>query len=71
MRKNNMQVFDSASTTEYVLNEPEVREDGIYTPLSSYTPKGTCSNYQKLIPKEIFIEAFDKWCRHKDLPNIE
>ena len=55
----------------YILNKPKVQEDGIYTPLTKYTPEGTESNYEKLIPKEVFIEAFDKWCKHKDLPDIE
>lgn len=56
---------------EYILNKAEVREDGIYTPLTAYTQKGTSSHYQKLIPKEVFIEAFEKFCKHRDLPDEE
>ena len=57
--------------SEWIKNEPYVGEDGIYTPLTAYTPKGTCSNYQKLIPKEIFVEAFEKFCKNRDLPDEE
>lgn len=56
---------------EYILNKSEVREDGIYIPLTAYTQKGTSSHYQKLIPKEVFIEAFEKFCKHRDLPDEE
>ena len=57
--------------SEYVLNESEVRDDGIYTPLTAYTQKGISSLYQKLIPKEVFIEAFEKFCKNRDLPSEE
>ena len=66
-----MEVYNPAAETEYVLNEPELREDGIYVPLTQYTQKGTKSHYQKLIPKDVFIEAFHKWCKHGDLPDEE
>lgn len=63
--------IDCATEPEYILNKPQVREDGIYTPLATYIQKGTTSRYQNLIPKEVFIEAFEKFCKHRDLPDEE
>ena len=56
---------------EWVKNKPYVGEDGIYEPCVEYTEKGTASNYKLSIPKEVFIEAFEKFCKHRDLPDEE
>ena len=56
---------------EWIKNKPYVGEDGIYEPCVEYTEKGTASSYKLIIPKEIFIEAFEKFCKHQDLPSEE
>ena len=56
---------------EWVKNKPYVGEDGIYEPCVEYTEKGTAPNYKLSIPKEVFIEAFNKYCKHQDLPSEE
>ena len=56
---------------EWIKNKPYVDEDGIYEPCCEYTQEGIASNYKLIIPKEIFIEAFEKFCKNRDLPSEE
>ena len=50
----------------YVKQEPYVGDDGIYVPVEEYAIEGTMSLYRKVIPKELFIEAYNKWIRSAD-----
>lgn len=57
--------------SEWVKNKPYVDENGIYTPCNDYSQSGKGCMYKLAIPREIFIEAFEKFCRHQDLPTEE
>ena len=45
----------------YCKQNPYVDDDGIYVPLQDRVKVGTMSAYKNLIPKEIFVEAYEKW----------
>ena len=55
--------------SEWIKNKPYVGEDGIYEPCVEYTEAGTTSTYKLSIPKEIFIEAYEKFCSPVTLPS--
>ena len=57
--------------TEWVKNKPYVGENGIYEPCAAYSESGKGTEYRLSIPKEVFIEAFEKFCKHRDLPDEE
>ena len=46
--------------TKYKQN-PYVDDEGIYVPVNEYVPIGMTSAYRQLIPKEIFVAAYEKW----------
>ena len=48
---------------EYVLHHPYVDDDGIYVPSQHYVQKGFAPQYRMLIPKDLFIEAYNKWIK--------
>lgn len=48
---------------EYVRNSPYVGDDGIYFPVNDYTEKGIESLYKLVIPKQLFVEAYNKWIK--------
>lgn len=48
---------------EFVKQEPFIDDEGIWMPLEAYVPKGCASNYQLVISKEMFIEAYNKWIK--------
>ena len=50
----------------WVKNEPHINDDGIWIPAQSHTPSGTLPVYHLLIPKELFIEAYNKWIKGED-----
>jgi hypothetical protein len=56
------EIFDN---NEFVKQEPYVGENGIMVPVNPYVTKGTASIYRCLIPKEIFIEAFNKYIKEE------
>lgn len=47
----------------WVKQEPYVREDGIYMPIEEYVLEGCTGIYKKLISKELFVEAYNKWIK--------
>lgn len=48
---------------EYVLHHPYVDDDGIYVPSQHYVQKGFSPQYRLLIPKDLFVEAYNKWIK--------
>lgn len=54
------------SETKYIKQHPYVGNDGIYIPLEPYVPEGLTSNYQCLLTKEMFIEAYNKWIKESE-----
>lgn len=48
---------------KYVRQEPFVGEKGIMVPVNDYVPEGHASMYKCLIPKELFIEAYNKYIK--------
>lgn len=55
--------------SEWIKNKPYVGEDGIYTPCNEYSQSGKGSMYRLSIPREIFIEAYEKFCKSSNLPS--
>ena len=47
--------------------EPYVGEDGIYMPLHEYIYEGTATEYEMLISKELFQEAFKEYIKKEGL----
>lgn len=54
-----------AEEREYIPQHPYVGEDGIYVPFEAYVPKGCASAYRCVLPKEMFVEAYNKWIKDK------
>jgi hypothetical protein len=54
----------------YIKQEPYVDDYGIYVPLKEYVPEGTCSVYQCVMTKEMFIEAYNKWIIHNTFSHL-
>lgn len=52
---------DIDSMETYCKQNPYVDDDGIYVPLHDRVKVGTMSAYKNLIPKEVFVEAYEKW----------
>lgn len=50
-----------------VQQKPYVGEDGIYFPTEEFVPEGYASTYRCLITKELFVEAFNKWIKNKEV----
>lgn len=48
---------------EYVPQKPYVDDEGIWTPINAYVPKGCVSDYKLVMSKEMFIEAYNKWIK--------
>lgn len=55
----------------WIVNDAEVRDDGLYIPLTTYSQKGTSSTYKKLFSKEDFIKCYEKWIREGDTENAK
>ena len=55
--------------SEWIKNKPYVAEDGIHTPCNEYSQSGTGSMYKLAIPRDIFIEAYEKFCKSVSLPS--
>lgn len=53
----------SANNPVYIKQNPYVGEDGIYYPYNEYVPEGYASEYRRILTKEIFIEAYNKWIK--------
>lgn len=47
----------------WVKTQPRIDDEGIWMPLSAYVPEGHETNYQLILTKEIFIEAYNKWIK--------
>ena len=47
----------------YIRQFPYVGEDGIYVPVHEYVPEGCESNYTRVMTKEMFVEAYNKWIK--------
>lgn len=47
----------------YIRQDPYVDENGIYVPLNEYVPEGTTSVYQRIMTREMFVEAYNKWIK--------
>ena len=49
----------------YTQHFPYVGDDAIYVPLDAVTKSEIMPLYKKLITKELFIEAYNKWIKEK------
>lgn len=50
----------------YIRHDPYVGDDGIYVPVEAYLLEGYSPAYRRLIFKELFIEAYEKWILNKE-----
>lgn len=48
----------------YIRQEPYVGDDGIYVPIYEYVPEGTESIYNRILTREMFVEAYEKWIKN-------
>lgn len=60
------QKFKIYKPTKWIKQEPRIKDDGIYVPLAQYVEEGAESQYRLLIPKAIFIEAYNKWIKGEE-----
>ena len=51
---------------KYIKQHPYVDDDGIYMPLQEYALEGTASYYRMVIPKECFVDAYNRWIKGSD-----
>lgn len=59
---------DMEDMETYWKQNPYVADDGIYVPLNEQVRIGTASVYRNLIPKEVFVEAYNKYIKKDDSP---
>ena len=52
----------------YWKQNPYVGDDGIYVPIEEQVRIGMTSAYRNLIPKEVFVEAYNKYIKKDDSP---
>lgn len=50
----------------WVKNEPHIADEGIWIPAQLHTLLGSSPVYNLLIPKELFIEAYNKWIKGEE-----
>ena len=50
----------------YVMTHPFVDNEGIWMPVSSYVREDEFPAYRLVVPKEIFIEAYNMWIKGAD-----
>ncbi len=50
----------------WVKNEPHINDDGIWIPAQTHTLLGSSPIYNLLIPKDLFIEAYNKWIKGEE-----
>jgi len=43
--------------------KPKIDDEGIWIPATDYVPEGCETNYKLIVPKDIFIEAYNKWIK--------
>jgi hypothetical protein len=48
----------------YVRQEPHINDYGIFVPTKPCVPEGCACEYNCLITKEMFIEAYNKWIKN-------
>lgn len=51
----------------YIKQEPYIDNEGIWIPVQEYVPEGYASTYRCLITKELFVEAYNKWIKNKEV----
>ena len=51
--------------------EPYIGEDGIYVPVHEYVYDGTATEYNLLMTKEMFQEAFKEYILKEGLLNVQ
>lgn len=59
---------DTEDMETYWKQNPYVGDDGIYVPVNEQVKIGTTSVYRKLIPREVFVEAYNKFIKKDDAP---
>ena len=52
---------------DYIKQEPFVGDDGIYIPVTEYVIKGSSCVYRRIITKELFVEAYNKWIKESNI----
>lgn len=55
----------------YCKQNPYVDDEAIYVPTEEYAPIGRTAYYKKLMSKEIFIEAYEKWILPTQYKSVE
>lgn len=58
----------SASSNELTVwtkTQPKIDDEGIWMPTSDFVPEGCDTNYKLIIPKDIFIEAYNRWIKEE------
>lgn len=62
-----MKKMDNINKPKYMIKqEPYVGDDGIYVPCQMYVPEGITSNYECVLTKELFVEAYNKWINYDE-----
>ena len=46
--------------------QPRIDDEGIWMPCNDFVPEGIETRYKLVVPKEIFIEAYNKWIKEGD-----
>jgi hypothetical protein len=49
----------------YIKQKPFVDDRGIHVPINEYVQEGCASTYVCIMPKELFVEAYNKWIKGK------
>lgn len=57
-----LDIMDAADV--YVKQYPYIDDNGIWMPIGDYAPQGV-SNHRLVMPKEMFVEAYNKWINKK------
>lgn len=50
----------------YVKQEPYINDEGLWIPCEDYVLEGCESMYRMVFPKELFVEAYNKWIKGEE-----
>lgn len=60
---NTYDKYTNPHIVEYVEKKPIINDIGIFMPCEKFVPKGIECDYNLVMTKEIFIEAYNKWIK--------
>ena len=52
--------------TLWFKTQSKIDDEGIWMPVNDFVPEGCETGYKLVVPKDIFIEAYNRWIKEKE-----